>query len=864
MSELLVTAFIDGSNAISVAYSSDASSWCETNVPQSSSACPALAVLPNGDLWAAFLGANSAKIYSAGLSNWKENTYVGQNSDHAPAMAALGNQMWIAFIGQSTGHIELVSSSNGTNWPATKIDTGQASKLAPALTTWNNVLWAAFQGNDAKIHVASSSKWTTDIPTGQSSAISPALAVFNNDLWLAYIDSATGHIKLNWSKDGSTWQNQIDTGQSSTFAPALTVFNGKLWVAFIGESTKHVELVSVDAAGKVSAKIDTGQASQKAPALADIAAAAPPAPLAGNSQYVFSAPQPKKGQPGIPLQNLVVEIKITETIKVNPASGLSTPAPLPLPIGFQINGFSPTSDDKTVGWQQFGVKMWPGTNTLVSFGELWPTSLATNNNAPNIFQVSSQTYNGSVITLPDDLTIPQGWKFRFQFQQQNDGTITGFACTVTDEAGQTVGPALGLGMDFLNNVPLASGNGNVVQGDLAPIVAFQVMLVGNWDSDQAVLLSGAGEITCTSSTLMTPGVPWPGDASGTFGTAENTNSNYSLVPAQASTSIAQTFGTGPGNIFANGYTLQMLVVTSGGEIMAGATNDGINWWHSHKQTPGFVDTGHKTHDTPSLVAVTNAENPSGGNFYFAMIGQDNYDLLWRASGDGVNWSGGSIGSQQSKFGPCLMMYYNANNSGVGPWAGYVANDNSNNVLVTSALSWEASWAGSTPINQTSKATPAFTGCIDYYVMVFLANDSSNRLLACRTQPNGQGQWGWSGANDTGQQSQAAPSIAGLESNLWMAFLSNDSSQNLLVCSSADGISWSGATNTGHQSRTAPCLTNCGGMLVMAYVGLGDGIVRISASEDGIHWSEGSPVAGLKSLVRPAIAGYNFPLAFSLG
>ena len=863
MSDLLVTAFIaDGGKAISVSYSSDAARWCATSVPQSSQASPALAVL-NGDLWAAFRGASDSKIYSAGLSNWKDNTYVGQDSDLAPAVASLGTELWIAYIGQATGHVELVSSGNGSNWSATKTDTGQASKLSPALTAWNTALWAAFQGEDTQIYVASSSNWAAKTSTGQSSKFAPALALFNGALWVAYIGESAGRVELISSSGGSRWMNKIDTGQASTFAPALTVFNGKLWVGYIGEATKHVELVSIDTAGHVSAKIDTGQATQMAPALADIAAAAPPSPFGGNNQYIYTAPQPKAGQPGIPLQNLVVEIKVTDPIKVNPASGLSPKAPLALPIGFQINGFSPTSDDRTVGWQQYGVRMWPGANTLMSFAELWPTALETNPKLPNLFQTSSQQYNGNVITLPDDLTIPEGWTIRIQFQQQCNGTITGFTCTVTDKAGNGVGPAAGLGINLLNNVPLAAG-GTVAQGDLAPIVAFQVVLVGNWDADQAVLVSGAGKVTCTSSTLMTPGVCWPGDASGNFGTAENTNSSYSLIPAQSSTSVAQTFGTTLGDIFGNsGYTLQMLVVTSGGQIMAGASDDGVSWWHGHERTPGFVNTGHTTQAAPSLVAVTDSANTGAGNFYFAMLGQDNYDLQWRGSSDGVNWEGGSIGSQQSKFAPCLMMYYNTNNSGVGPWLGYVATNASNDVLVTSALSWGNSWSGSTPINQTSKATPAFTGMIDYYVMVFLANDSSNRLLAYRTQPNAQGQWVWSGANDTGQQSQAAPSVAGLRSNLWMAFVSNDASQNILVCSSADGVSWSGATQTGHQSRTAPCMTNCGGILVMAYVGLGDGIVRISASGDGIHWSGAIGVEGLTSPVAPALAGYNFQLGFSL-
>jgi hypothetical protein len=858
MSDLLVTAFIaDGSNAIFVSYSSDGTGWCETSVPQSSQASPALAVL-NGDLWAAFRSADDSKIYSAGLSDWKANRYVGQNSDLAPAMASLGTVLWIAYIGQTNNHIELVSSGNGSSWAATITDTGQTSNLSPALTAWKTALWAAFQGDDTQIYVASSSSWGTRTSTGQSSEIAPALASFNGDLWVAYIGEATGNVELIRSADGSRWVNKIDTGQSSVFAPALTVFNGKLWVGYIGKATNHVELVSVDTAGHVSARIDTGQASRMAPALADIAAAAPPAKgLSGHYEYVYAAPQPETGQPGIPIQDLVVEIRITETIKVDPSSGLSSKMPNAEPIGFQINGFSPTSDDQTVGWQQYGVRMSPGTNTLVSFAELWPTAYSTNRKVPNLFQISSEHYNGSVVTLPDDLTIPKGWTIRFKFQQQGDGTITGFACTVTDEAGNEVGPALGLGINLLNNVPLAAG-GTVAQGDLAPIVAFQVVLVGNWDSNVAVLVSGAGKITCSSSALMTPGGSWPRDASGKFGTAENTNSSYSLVPAQSSTSIAQTFGTAPGDIFGkSGYTLQMLVVTSSGEIMAGASTDGVHWWHG-PQTPGFIKTGHTTQAAPSLVAVGSPGNPGSGNLYAAMLGQNNNHLRWLGSSDGVNWAGGSIGTEQSKFAPSLMMYYTTNNSGVGPWLGFVANDSSDELLVCSANFFGGPWSGSTPINQASKCSPAFTGWIDYYLMVFVANDSSNRLLACQTVANDQGVFVWSGPNDTGQSSPAAPSLAGAR----MAFISNDSSNDILVCSSTDGINWSGAVKTGHQSQIAPCMTHCAGLYFIAFVGL-SGDVRLCSSGDGIHWSDSTPVEGLTSTVAPAIAGYDFQLTFSL-
>jgi hypothetical protein len=265
-----------------------------------------------------------------------------------------------------------------------------------------------------------------------------------------------------------------------------------------------------------------------------VPAAAPLGGLAGSSQYVFSSPTP--------LMNLVVEIKIAEAIQVSPQSGVTPSSQDPKPIGFQINGFSPNADqtagDKTVGWQQYGVKMWPDTNTLVSFSESWPVAAETQN-LPNTFQISSQIYNGSSVTLPNDLTIPAGWTIRFKFSQQSDGTITGFDCSVTDANGTSVGPDLGIALMGQN--VLAAG-GEITEGDLAQLVAFQVVLVGFWDSAQATLLSGAGTITCSSSTTMTVGASWPSDASGNFGTAEDTNSTYGLVPAEPSTSITQTFG----------------------------------------------------------------------------------------------------------------------------------------------------------------------------------------------------------------------------------------------------------------------------------------------------------------------------------
>jgi hypothetical protein len=254
--------------------------------------------------------------------------------------------------------------------------------------------------------------------------------------------------------------------------------------------------------------------------------ATPPNGLGGFSQYVLSNPA-SSATVFVPLLNLVVEIEITGPLVVSLISGLNPGTTIAQPIGFQINGFS-QKGDKIISWQQCGVQMIQGTNQLKSFAENWPP------NGPNVFNISSV----NSISLPNDLTIPAGWTIRVAFQQQTDGTITGFNCSVTDREGAPVGNNLDIS---LIGQPLAAG-GTIGQNDLAQIVAFQVVLVGWANSAHATLTSGTGKITCSSSTLMAPSIPWPAESDGANGTAEEANSTYGLMLAQPSFTIAQTFG----------------------------------------------------------------------------------------------------------------------------------------------------------------------------------------------------------------------------------------------------------------------------------------------------------------------------------
>jgi hypothetical protein len=86
-------------------------------------------------------------------------------------------------------------------------------------------------------------------------------------------------------------------------------------------------------------------------------------------------------------------------------------------------------------------------------------------------------------------------------------------------------------------------NGSTIQeSDLAPILALQLVVVGYANGADPVLTSGAGTITCTSSTTMTVQTSWPPNGSGNGGTAENSNSTYGRMPAAPGTRFVQSFG----------------------------------------------------------------------------------------------------------------------------------------------------------------------------------------------------------------------------------------------------------------------------------------------------------------------------------
>ena len=84
---------------------------------------------------------------------------------------------------------------------------------------------------------------------------------------------------------------------------------------------------------------------------------------------------------------------------------------------------------------------------------------------------------------------------------------------------------------------------------------------------------------------------------------------------------------------------------------------------------------------------------------------------------------------------------------------------------------------------------------------FIANNSGNEILFC-SSPDGVN---WSADTETHQSSKAAPSLAVFKFNYLLAFLANNSTNEILACSSTNGVDWSNDIQVHQSSKASPSL-----------------------------------------------------------
>ncbi len=264
----------------------------------------------------------------------------------------------------------------------------------------------------------------------------------------------------------------------------------------------------------------------------------PSPPLIGSGQYVLAPTDTSSKLTGITITLDIIEDLVAESFSV------------------QINGNPPYPAPKGAGWQtqfwmQYGLFM--QNNGLFLFTQVYPVH-PKNQPAegplltPSVQEASSQ----SMLQLQNN-TVPAGTQIvlTLTIDSSND-YVTGVSGKVFDKSGSLIGSPDNWSAinqpTWSSNGPGATPNGPLIKElDLAPLGAFQVVVVGNPDpvssgggAGKAHFTAGMGTITVTCTPDISAQVAWPSPSG--QGTGEQSNIFYGPVQDGPHALIAQPFG----------------------------------------------------------------------------------------------------------------------------------------------------------------------------------------------------------------------------------------------------------------------------------------------------------------------------------
>jgi len=161
---------------------------------------------------------------------------------------------------------------------------------------------------------------------------------------------------------------------------------------------------------------------------------------------------------------------------------------------------------------------------LIGAVDNWPLS------GPNI--INDFFFLATISSLGDQgIKIPAGYQIKIALQNDAHGNVTGATYVVTDDLGNTLA----------NVTQTLTSISGVTSADLAPIIAFELNLVGPINGESAVLSSGAGTIIYAASSVLTVLNQEPSCAESGSITAENDNSVYGVLSSSPSNWFFQPF-----------------------------------------------------------------------------------------------------------------------------------------------------------------------------------------------------------------------------------------------------------------------------------------------------------------------------------
>jgi hypothetical protein len=282
-------------------------------------------------------------------------------------------------------------------------------------------------------------------------------------------------------------------------------------------SAQYIQ-VTQELCGKPSARLGKG------PGWAQVQA---PAPLPGGGL---------KGNSGYIFQNSCSDL-VAVTIGIDVEEEISGSGPSYAGFGFQLNCWSQGITDVNA-WQQFAVIVGfgspPSTNITV-FANSWPYNW--NGTA------SDDTINDPQTLAPlSSLTLQAGYHLSIQLTNQSPGNqVTSAIFGGHDNLGNAITPVT-ITLQGLTD----QQGGTISASQLAPIVAFQVLLVGPDNNINTHLTSGQGKMTISAAGdfIATNALPTGGCwsfNSGLTGTGEDSNATYTELPAAPSQTFVQYF-----------------------------------------------------------------------------------------------------------------------------------------------------------------------------------------------------------------------------------------------------------------------------------------------------------------------------------
>jgi len=222
-------------------------------------------------------------------------------------------------------------------------------------------------------------------------------------------------------------------------------------------------------------------------------------------------------------------------------------------LNFQLNGYSPASPDPTAVWQQFCIGIDPKHETRLGWSnETFPSkqyrwqlhqtvgrSCGVPDPTENTCKGDIYNQHGVIGSFPEMTNrLPAGCKLIHELIDQGDGIVVASRYGFVDAHGRKTNTP----PQLITTFSLDGASGDVPAQAQAPVLAFQLNIVGLNGGKHATMRTGAGRIIYEASTPLTAVGRQPQDtAAHGVSTAETSNLVYAELAAQPRTRLVQNF-----------------------------------------------------------------------------------------------------------------------------------------------------------------------------------------------------------------------------------------------------------------------------------------------------------------------------------